>query len=356
MNAVPPHVSADDVGPQAIPKPRSSQTPRGRLRKVVLGLITVTLVVVVLVAGFVAWQVRRFSDIERVQVASVVPASGGAANWLFVGTDTRDGIEASDVNAGAFLGAEVSGIRTDTILIVRVDDDAGSVQLLSIPRDLWVPIAGRGQSGRINGAFNADGSGRGDPERLVATIEGALGIEINHYAEVDFVGFRDVVDAVGGVSLSFDHPARDVRSGLVIDRSGEQHLDGDQALAFARSRAFEELVEGRWQQDPTGDLGRTERQRQLVSRLVDGAGRAISPTGFLTLDRLLSAAADSMVLDQRTDLSATLNLVRTAAGVGAEAMVSHALPVSDHRTSGGAAVLMLREGEAQPILDRFRSS
>jgi LCP family protein required for cell wall assembly len=306
----------------------------------------------VLSAAFVAWEVRRWAAIPRVEVAAVqAPADGEVSNWLLVGTDGRDGIDPSDPNAGAFLGEEVVGTRTDTILVARADAGAGTVDLLSIPRDLWVPIAERGETGRINGAYN----GEGGPQRLAATVEASLGIELHHYVEIDFTGFRDVVDALGGVTVRFDHPTRDQRSGLVVETAGDHHLDGDQALALARSRTYEQLIDGSWQVDPTGDLGRTERQRKLLGQIVDAAGSSVGPTGVVTLDRVLAAGSGSVVLDDRTDLRAVVSLLRTAGAVGADGIASHALPVADHRTSGGAQVLVLRPAEAAEVLDRFRS-
>ncbi len=315
----------------------------------VLGILTL----LVLIAGFVAWEVRRFGQISRVDVAAVQAPTGGVANWLLVGTDSRAGISPDEPNAGAFLGEVVTGTRTDTIVVVRADGSSGAVDVLSVPRDLWVPIDGVG-TGRINGAYNGGSAGPGGPQRLVTTVEAALGIEINHYAEVDFVGFRDVVDALGGITMDFPNPARDVNSGLVVEIAGPNRLDGEQALALARSRTYEELIDGAWRVDPTGDIGRTERQRLLLARIVDAAGSAVGPTGVLTIDRVLAAGAESMVLDRGTSLSAVLDLVRTTAAVGADGVTSHALPVSDHVTGGGAQVLVLREAEAAAVLDRFR--
>ncbi len=356
-----PHPPPDHaVPPAALPTAPSTgptrRPPRRRARRgLLLGVIAI-LSVVLLLVGFVAWEVRRFSRIPRIEVPSVEAAADGrVANWLLVGTDGRDGIDPSDPNAGAFLGEVVTGTRTDTILVARADAGAGTVDLLSVPRDLWVPIVGDGGrpdggTGRINGTFD----GPGGPERLTATIEATLGIEINHYIEVDFVGFRDVVDALGGVTVDVANPARDVRSGLMLDRAGPQVLDGDQALALARSRAYEELIDGTWRLDPTGDIGRTERQRLLLARIVEAAGRSLGPTGLLTVDRVMAAGQTSLVIDDGTDVRELVSLARTTARVGADGVASHALPVDDHRTSGGAQVLRLRPAEAGAVLDRFR--
>lgn len=355
MHPHPPHSSFD---PAPTPPPGPTRTGRGR--RLVRGSLLMVVALLLAAAAVVAWEVRRFAAIPRVEVAAVEPAEGGVANWLLVGTDSRDGIDPDDPNAGAFLAEVVEGARTDTILVARADPGARRVDLLSIPRDLWVPIAGQGGQGRINGAYNtgpaggADGGAGGGSQRLAATVESALGIEVNHYLEVDFAGFRDVVDALGGVTVDFEHPTRDERSGLFVDRAGEWRLDGDQALALARSRTYEQLIEGSWRVDPTGDLGRTERQRALLAQIVEAAGQSVGPSGLLTADRVLAAGADSVILDTETDLSAVLSLVRTTAAVGADGVTSHALPVVDHRTSGGAQVLLLWEGEADEVLDRFR--
>lgn len=349
MQPTPPH---HPVAPTSAQPPVGSRRPaRRRGPRILLIGALAALSIVVLLAGFVAWEVRRFGQIPRVDVASISPAGDGeVANWLLVGTDSREGIDPSDPNAGAFLGEVVSGTRTDTILVARADAGAGTVDLLSVPRDLWVPIAGAGDVGRINGAFNGDGGS----DRLTATVEAALGIDIHHYLEVDFTGFRDVVDALGGVTVEFANPTRDLQSGLIIDTAGVHELDGDQALALARSRSYEELVDGAWRMDPTGDIGRTERQRLLLAQIVESAGSAIGPTGVLKIDRVMAAGSTSVIIDDGTDLTELLSLARTTAGVGADGVASHALPVDDHRTGGGAQVLRLRDADAQPVLGLFR--
>ena len=127
---------------------------------------------------------------------------------------------------------EVSGRRSDTIMILRQERNGGAA-LMSLPRDLWVEIAGTGESQRINTAYN-DG-----PERLATTVSQSLGIPIHHYVEVDFTGFKSIVDEIGGVELCVGYAARDTNSGLAL-QPGCQTLDGSMALAYARSRHYEE--------------------------------------------------------------------------------------------------------------------
>jgi LCP family protein required for cell wall assembly len=108
------------------------------------------------------------------------------------------------------------------------------------------------------------------PERLAATVTEALGIPIHHYVEVDFFGFKEIIDAVGGVDLCVEYVTRDTRSGLDLE-PGCQTLDGTMALAFARSRYYEEFRDGQWRVDGSADLGRIRRQQLFMRAAINGA-------------------------------------------------------------------------------------
>lgn len=305
---------------------------------------------VLLVLLGAVWGIRRYFQFDFVDIAGVEPPASGPTNWLLVGLDSREGLEASDPNSGAFLGPDaIPGARADTIMVARVDPATSEVELLSVPRDLWVPIAGKGENGRINGAFD----GPGGRERLVATVESALQINVHHYAEVNFIGFQEMVEALGGVPLWFETPMRDAATGLDVVDSGCHVLNGPQALAFARSRKVENLVDGQWQYDGTGDLGRTARQRYFLTQVARVAADRISPMGAFSIDRLVAASADNMVIEDGAGLGDVATLARTFARGGD--IITHNLPVSDMVTSGGAQVLELREAEAQATLDLFRT-
>ncbi len=140
-------------------------------------------------------------------------------------------------NAAAIFGdgsQEIGGQRTDTIQILRIADD-GTQHVLALPRDLYVPLGGDGAANRINAAFAFGGA-----ELLISTVQGSLGIPIHHYAEIDFAGFIELVDAVGGVTIDFPHPAYDTKTGLDVPVAGPATLDSTQALAFVRSRFYTE--------------------------------------------------------------------------------------------------------------------
>ncbi len=314
----------------------------------------VATVLSVLAASVLAWGLDQFDAIETVAIASVEKAaSGEPANWLLVGTDSREGINPDDPNAGAFIGGDPSelpsGKRTDTMMIARVDPKGQTIDLLSIPRDLYVPIAGGGE-GRINTAFNAENG----EQRLVDTIESYLGFEINHYAEVNFVGFQDIVNELGGVSMWFDKPMRDGNSGLNIQNAGCQRLQGFEALAFARSRKLEYFQDGSWQSDPTGDLGRTTRQQYFLRRVVDTTAAQVDITSLGKIKSIVSVGGQNLVIDQAVEPGDLLQLAKTFADLGGDQIVGHSLPVFDFRTADNAAVLGMQVDEAQPILDIFR--
>lgn len=305
----------------------------------------------IVAASLTLWGLRRFNDIAFVDVPGVEPpAEDGPTNWLLIGTDGREGIDPNDPNAGAFLGEQVVGKRTDTIMLVRVDPTTQTVDLLSIPRDLWLPIAGRDGNGRVNGAYNGD-DGR---QRLVATLAGALKIDIHHYAEVNFVGFSEIVDSLDGVPIWFEHPARDVGSGLDIVETGCHILDGSQALAFARARTFEELKDGEWQLEPTGDLGRTTRQRYFLSRVIDTATDKIGVSQLGKVNEILAVGGKNLVVEDGVTVTDMVGLARVFTSLEPDSIAGHSLPVSDYRTSGGAQVLQLQESEAQAVLELFR--
>jgi len=311
---------------------------RIRLRHVLVA-IAVLVVGVPLFVGGLLW--RDYSRVERVDLDGVLSSVGSraATNTLIVGTDSREGIRVSGPNSGAFIAGSVTGSRTDTIMVLH--SEGSLITLVSIPRDLWVTDPATGEKTRINATF---GSGAAN---LVRTVS-ALGIPVDHYLEIDFSGFGDMVDAVGGVVVDFAAPARDTHSGLDVSTPGRHRLGGTEALAYVRSRYYEQLIGGHWKVDGTADLGRTERQRSFLTTLFHSVVASRSP---IALVRVGSAAADGLVLDRSFGL---LDLVDLARSLDGGEMVSDALPVTPRVTSGGADVLDLQPS-ARAVLDRLAS-
>lgn len=294
---------------------------------------------------------RRTDDVERIgglaSVLADVPDADDPAieypaeNYLLVGSDSREGVEGGTADAGVIGDAgDVGGRRSDTIMILRQERNGGA-GLMSIPRDLWVEIAGTDRSNRINSAYNEG------PERLAATVTEALGIPIHHYVEVDFVGFKQIVDELGGIELCVGYAARDTHSGLSI-QPGCQRLDGVQALAFARSRYYEEWDGEEWRLDPRADLGRIERQQFFIRSAVDGTLRKIQSSPF-GAGEVIDAVVGAVRIDDRLDPVKAGEALRNAAEEG---LRTFRLPVVND-TVGDAAVLRLGEG-AETVLAYFR--
>jgi LCP family protein required for cell wall assembly len=294
---------------------------------------------------------QRAGDVDRVLglegVLTEVPDEDDASieypaeNYLLVGSDARDGVDPDSEDFGVIGDSnEVGGRRSDTIMVLRQERNGGAA-LMSVPRDLWVEIAGTGRSQRINTAYNSG------PEGLAATVSQSLGIPIHHYVEVDFVGFKDIIDRLGGVEVCVGYASRDVRSGLSLD-PGCQVLDGVQALAFARSRYYEEWDGTDWRIDPRSDLGRIERQQLFIRAAVDGTLRKMRSSPFGSGDTI-QAVVDSVRIDEGLDPIKAGDALRNAAEEG---LRTYSLPVVND-VVGGNAVLRLGEG-ADVLLDYFR--
>ncbi|HEX2273131.1 MAG TPA: LCP family protein, partial [Acidimicrobiales bacterium] len=311
---------------------------RRRRRRTIIGTTIFLVVFNLVVGGTYAYFQWRLDQINRVHVPGLdedVP--GQVMNVLLVGSDSRERLTGP---AAAQAGKEeVGGERSDTIMVLHVDPAQRKAAILSIPRDLYVPIAGTDRSDRVNTAFAVGG-----PEGLISTLV-ALGIQVNHYAEVDFVGFREIVDAVGGVTVFSPAPARDARSGLEIPRAGCVELDGTQALAYVRSREYETLVDGRWIADPRGDLGRIERQQDFVRRVM----REAVSTGIsspITLNRLIGIGVKNLTVDATMSTSDITHVARRFRSVDPDSVETLVLPTAP-QTIDGKDVLVLEVDDAQ---------
>ncbi|HEX2148580.1 MAG TPA: LCP family protein, partial [Actinomycetota bacterium] len=282
----------------------------------------------------------RLGDVRRVSPAGLSTGAGGAMTVLLVGSDSRAGLAPGQESFGT-----ISGQRSDAIMLLRIDPGSDQAAVLSIPRDLYLPIAGTGRSNRINTAYS------GGPDRLVNTISEALGIPINHYVEVNFDGFRGIVDAIGGLNVNFPAPARDILAELNIPTAGCVHLDGRQGLAYVRSRHYEFLDNGQWKTDPTSDFGRINRQQDFIRRMIRKAVSAGIRNPF-TANKLLDSFVQQVVLDSGMG---TLDLLRLGAsfrstGDGGIEMLT--IPTVGARI-GGSSVLRLKEPDASQMINAF---
>lgn len=281
------------------------------------------------------------------------PRATGVQNFLIVGSDTRAGQD------DAVFGS-VAGQRADVILLIRVDFDTHAVSMLSLPRDLYVNIYD--SNGRDVGLDRINTAFAGGPAQLVTTIRTLFGIPVDHYLQVNFEGFRDAVDAIDGVDVYLagavrdrDQRGRNV-SGLDITADGCVRLDGTQTLAYIRSRHFQQLIDGHWKPDPTGDLGRISRQHDLARRIASQAiGRGLlNPATILSL---VDAAHENLVIDSGLSPAQLVDFGQQMGGTDPGAISQPMLAVTNDTTSAGAAVLRLDETpENARILDLFRGA
>lgn len=265
---------------------------------------------------------------------STFPAADPKAiNILVVGVDNGGCATPNSPTAGGLAGRDDLGMRTDTIMVVRVEPDAHRVAMLSFPRDLWVDIAGTDSRGRINTAFQLD-----SPQRLVDTIYLNFSIPVDHYVQVDFCGFKELVDAVGGVSIPFDTPVRDKQTGLDIAAAGCATLDGDTALAYVRSRHYQYLdpETGRYREDPASDYGRIARQQDFVVRTLS---KVLSSGLSLDVARgLIDVATEHVVTDAGLTLGTFLELAGVAKDVDTAAIPSFRIEGRGANIAGAAVI------------------
>ena len=221
---------------------------------VIVTSVTIAMVIVLIVGGAYAYTQYLFSKVKTVSIPSEQSqVAGQPINILLIGDNSRIGLKPSEAK---YFGsaAQVGGGRSDVTMIAHFDPKTKSVSLLSIPRDLFMPIPGTTTLQRVDAALNVN------PNQLVKTIEYDLGIPIQHYVELNFDSFQGVVNALGGVQMNFPMKVKDKNSGLNITTVGCQTLNGFQALELVRSRYLQYLNSaGQWVEDPLGDLSRTRR-------------------------------------------------------------------------------------------------
>ncbi len=286
----------------------------------------------------------RLGQINKVNLTDLAEDDGSVMNVLLVGSDSRDRVSGDLADQTG--KEEVSGQRSDTIMVLHVDARTKKAALLSIPRDLYVTISGTSRSDRINTAFS-----EGGPQSLIETVQENLGIQINHYMEVDFVGFRDIVNAVGGVNVYVPAPARDTYSGLDIKEPGCIRFDGDTGLQWVRSRQYEYFESGRWRTDPTSDFGRIQRQQDFIRRMMR---KAVSSglSNPLTLNRLVGIGVNDVTIDSAMSTTDLVRVAKRFRSLDPDTVDMLTLPTTPAKI-GGADVLKINREEAQIYIDRL---
>jgi LCP family protein required for cell wall assembly len=346
--------TADDARASS---PRLGRRPRQR----VFVAFNLVLAVVTIAAGSgLLWANWKLGT--RQVVAIDVPLRDGtvdlpegdlsAKNYLITGSDNNTCIDPDSPYAGGFGDRTSFGERSDSIMVIRVEPRTETAAVLSFPRDLWVTQAGSTRKNRINANFN-----KKDPNRLIRTIGLNFGIPIDHYVNIDFCTFKDVVDAVGGVRVPFKFKARDKRTGFQVLRARVcATLAGDHALAYIRSRKYEfyDPAVGRWTRDGTSDWGRISRQQDFIKRMTKKALDK-SRTNPKVASDIMNAALDNVITDDRITPIMMLQLAQAMKNYDAETMGSYTMPGTGQLIDEMAVIVPELETEtAKKILALFQ--
>ena len=312
-------------GPGGSGRPRAPQPARpAKQRHPVRKFFRVLLILLLL---FILWLVAvpayAWTQIARVDAApsGQRPADQPGKTYVLVGSDSRAGLSKAEQKR---LGTgSTAGQRTDTIMLVYLPP-GGKPALISVPRDSYVDIPGRGNN-RINAAYAFGG-----PELLVQTVEQNTRLRVDGYMEIGFGGFVNVIDALGGIRMCLPSAIKDRDSHLDLPK-GCQTLSGTEALGYVRMRKA----------DPRGDFGRVERQREMLAAVAD---KAASPATVLNPIRYWNfclATADAIKLGRDTSLPETLLLALAMKQISSGNGLTLTVPVSSTgaSTSVGSAVL-----------------
>ena len=275
-------------------------------------------------------------------------------NILLVGSDSSANLAADDPIQIGRQGERLG----DVIIVAHLDERSSNVALMSLPRDLWLPLAGTERVDRINRAFLVGGAAT-----LIDTIEEAFDIPIHHYVNVDFAGFQGLVEAVGSVAVYFNTPARDwnvgakpqprSQTGFLVATAGCHSLDAEQALAYVRSRYYQtQREDGTWVTDPTSDLGRIRRQQDFLQRLMQQAIE-VGARNPLVLADLIDTGIQNVAIDQDLTPALLIDLSATYRSFEPGDLHTYTFPVIDG-TVGANEVLIPQVDEAEPLLKLFR--
>ncbi|WP_030572666.1 LCP family protein [Streptomyces aureocirculatus] len=309
-------------GPQGPPAPpRRPKPPVNWKKRITWGLVTFLALLLIVSVSTYFWadsKLKREVDLSKVIER---PDGGKGTNYLIVGSDSRAGM--SDEEKKKLHTGSAAGKRTDSMMILHVADDGGNT-MISLPRDSNVTIPsfkgadsgklypGTGRQTKLNAAYAEDG-----PELLVRTVEANTGLRIDHYAEIGFGGFAKIVDAVGGVEMNIPTAFKDKKSGADFE-AGKQTLNGEEALAFVRTRYAL----------PGSDLDRTKNQQKFLAALASQAATPGTVMNPFKLYPTMGAGLDTLIVDKDMGLMDVASMFWAMKGVTGGAGKSMNMPIS----------------------------
>jgi LCP family protein required for cell wall assembly len=324
-------------------------------------MATAVVLVVGGIAGY-AWYLN--GEIHRIPVKNLTatPKTGvtkGTENILMVGSTSRCALKVQNPAYG-LCSEGVTGVNSDVVMILHLNWSNHVLSILSIPRDLFVPNA------RAEGANKIDAALYEGPSQLVAAIEEDLGIPIQHYVELNFDTFANVVNALGGIKMYFPEPVYDSYSGLDVTTPGCRSLNGVEALQVVRARHLQYQPAGvttadvsAWPADPQSDLARIRRDHEFLRVLATAvAKKGISDP--ITDAQIVSAVAPDLEVDSGLSASQMAHLVLGFHSVNANAAPQLTLPIvldlsGSYHYKGGdyGDVVWPDEPQDQQVIDQF---
>jgi LCP family protein required for cell wall assembly len=339
------------------PEPRAARL-RHRARITACGLSAL-----VLVLTGSAWGLYR--DITGgLTTTNVITggANSGEQNILLVGVDSRTDAQGNPLPRAVLdqlHGGESSGVlNSDTIIVLHVPDDGGSATAFSIPRDSYVDIPGY-RKDKINAAYPVTKAlkseelvkaGGMDPKEvdsessaagrstLIQTVQDLTGLKIDHYAEVNLLGFYNLTEAIGGVDVCLRNPVNDSFSGASFP-AGPQTISGAAALSFVRQRHGL----------PEGDLSRIRRQQVFLAAVADKTLSSGTLTNPSTLSGLIDVAHKSLVVDSGWDL---LAFARQASGLAAGNLNFLTIPTQGGTTNDRGDVVNVDPAQVKGFVEQ----
>lgn len=337
-----------------LPPPVPRGPHRGRRAGRVLSWIALSMAVLILgLAGVGYLLVRHYNgNIDRISGVfsnrGKAPAAAphNAMNVLLVGSDTRAGANGRGTGGHTL----TAGQRSDTIILAHLYGRSDNALFLSFPRDSYVEIPAwtdpktgtvhRSRHDKINSAIS-----EGGPALLIATVEKLTNIRVDHYVQVDFVGFKKMVDKLGGVDICLKQDVNDAKSKLTLSK-GRHHIDGTTALAFARDR---HSFAGQ-------DLDRIKNQQQLIGSMIHkvlSSGTLLNP---LKLNGFLNAATSSLQVDEKLSFGDMKNIALRVRGFNSGHVLFTTVPFANPSARiNGASVVELDQAADEALFASLRA-
>lgn len=346
-------VLPDDLGTHRV---RSSRRRSRRTRfrhwvrthKALSVLLAAALALLVLVIAWLVYLNSQLGDVDRFNLDLDRPGRpdrvpGAALNILLLGVDDADyrddvGPQLHDLVTGDW---QAGAFRSDTMMVLHLNATRDQAQVVSIPRDSWVRVPGHGMN-KINAALSLGG-----PELAAKTVEDTFELHLDHVMLIDFQGFRDLTDTLGGVDVVVPETVADSKNGKVW-RQGTHRLDGDDALLYVRQRYGL----------PGGDFDRIHRQQNYLRAVLDQLAHRRTLLNPVRVTRLTRGLSDLIAVDDSLTTAELRSLAVSARGLRSRAVRFLTVPNSGSGMVGQASVVKLQQAQARDMFgeiawDRF---